>query len=197
MPRRTIPINIRKLVLHEAGYKCSNPICRTIITIELHHLVSVTDNGLNSPDNLLVLCPNCHTLHHQGNIPQESLKAWKMLLISLNKSLDKHALDILLTLTKIPRLMLSGDGVLSCSSLIAADLISIETEEKIDANEKALVDEGESLDNRRREFNRNEIEERYWISLSKKGEAVVKAWKKGDQEGVVNPEIIDNENKES
>jgi hypothetical protein len=47
------------------GYKCANPTCRNVFTLELHHIVWVKDGGGNEPDNLLVLCPNCHAPPHQ------------------------------------------------------------------------------------------------------------------------------------
>ena len=45
----------------EAGYKCGNPTCRNVITLELHHIEYVSDGGGDDPSNLLVLCPYCHS----------------------------------------------------------------------------------------------------------------------------------------
>ena len=74
--RKKIPADCRQLVLHEAGYRCANPTCRTILTLDIHHLEYVSDDGGNDPANLLPLCPNCHGLHHSGVIPRESIRAW-------------------------------------------------------------------------------------------------------------------------
>ncbi|MCP5450830.1 MAG: HNH endonuclease, partial [Gammaproteobacteria bacterium] len=71
--RKPIKVDIKHQVLHESGYKCSNPVCRTILTLDIHHLEYVSKNGDNTPDNLLALCPNCHALHHKGIIPDNSL----------------------------------------------------------------------------------------------------------------------------
>jgi 5-methylcytosine-specific restriction endonuclease McrA len=79
---RTVPLDVRRLVLHEAGYKCSNPACRYPLTLDVHHLYYVSEGGSNLAENLLPLCPNCHTEHHHGHIPHESLRAWKMLLLA-------------------------------------------------------------------------------------------------------------------
>ncbi len=87
----------KQLVLLEAGFKCANPRCRHIITLEVHHIVWVKDGGGNEPDNLLALCPNCHSLHTAGHIPQSAIRAWKSLLVSLNNP-NRLSADLLLLL---------------------------------------------------------------------------------------------------
>jgi len=78
--RKKIPNNIRVKVLTEAGFRCAVPTCNSIIAIDLHHIVHVSDGGLNKVDNLLALCPTCHALYHKGVIPHESIRAWKLAL---------------------------------------------------------------------------------------------------------------------
>lgn len=166
--RQAVPLETKQQVLHEAGYRCSNPAYRTILTLDVHHLERVADDGSNKPSNLLVLCPNCHSLHHKGHIPVSSVRAWKMLLLSLNEGLDRRALDVLLTLNQVDHLMVTGEGVLECASLIAADLVTVDIETKGGL------------------FSSEEYKHKYWIELSEKGRAVVAAWIRGDQNGVVN-----------
>lgn len=166
--RKQIPIEIRRQVLHEAGFKCANPTCRTILTLDVHHLDYVSEGGSNQPANLLALCPNCHTLHHKGQIPKESLRSWKMLLLSMNEGFDRRSIDLLLALGKVDYLMVSGEGVLDCAALIAADLVKVDT-----SSRGGLFSSGGSYD------------EKYWVELSEKGRLLVAAWKRGDQEGAV------------
>src|SRR5262245_29292537 len=98
MTRRTrIPDTVRNLVLLEAGYKCANRTCRHILTLELHHIIWVKDSGKNDPENLLALCPNCHSLHTQGHIPTYAIRTWKSLLLALN-STNHATADLLLLL---------------------------------------------------------------------------------------------------
>ena len=33
-----VPLDVRRLVLHEAGYTCSTPACRYPLTLDIHHL---------------------------------------------------------------------------------------------------------------------------------------------------------------
>lgn len=156
--RKPTPVDVKVLVLHEAGYRCANPACRTILTIEIHHLDHVSDGGSNTPENLLALCPNCHSLHHAGTIPLSSLRAWKFLLLALNEAFDRKLVDVILTLKKVTEVHVSGDGVLQCSAGIASGLIRLETRQHSDD---------------------------YWVSLTEKGHRFVQAWEQGDQHAAV------------
>ena len=80
-------------VLTEAGYRCAVPTCRTILAIDLHHIIEVSQNGTNNPDNLIALCPTCHALYHRGIIHKESISRWKDVLVAQNKPIDRHAGD--------------------------------------------------------------------------------------------------------
>ena len=99
--RRAIPADTRRLVLHECGYKCSNPACRNVITLDVHHLAHVAAGGADRPENLLALCPYCHAMHHAGQIPADSLRSWKLLLLALNEGFDRRSIDLLLALKRL------------------------------------------------------------------------------------------------
>src|SRR5215470_10277210 len=95
---RRVPVHVRQHVLHEAGFRCANPACRSVLTLDIHHMEYVSQEGKNEQSNLLPLCPNCHRLHHTGVIPLESVRAWKMLLLALNEAFDKRQIELLLML---------------------------------------------------------------------------------------------------
>lgn len=126
MARTTIPLDTRVLVLTEAGYRCAVPTCRTILAIDLHHIVEVSRGGGHSASNLLALCPTCHALYHRGTIKKESIRVWKQLLVALTSAFDKETLDHLLFLDTQhdyqEALRLSGDAVMQFSRLIGANL---------------------------------------------------------------------------
>lgn len=157
--RKALPTDVRTLVLHECGYKCANPACRMVLTLEIHHLEQVADGGSNDACNLLPLCPNCHTLHHNKVIPLSSLRAWKHLLLALNQAFDTKLIDLLLTLHKMQRVWVSGDGVLQCSSGIASGLIKVESRVNAD---------------------------NYFVCLTDKGKIFVSSWEAGNEEGAIN-----------
>ena len=73
--RKSLPVTTALAVLTEAGYRCAVPTCRTILAIDLHHMVEVGKGGTNDPANLVALCPTCHALYHRGTIKKESWAA--------------------------------------------------------------------------------------------------------------------------
>ncbi len=120
---RSISASTRRQVLHEGGYKCANPVCRTVLTLEIHHIVPVAEDGSDTADNLVALCPNCHSLHHKGEITEDSIRAWKMLLLSINEAYDRESVDLLLALDKSGPIWVTGDSLPDYSSLVAANLV--------------------------------------------------------------------------
>ena len=150
-------------VLIEAGYRCAVPTCRSILAIDLHHIIEVKDEGPNDQSNLLALCPTCHALYTRGTISKEAINAWKTMLIALSHAFDQESISNLLFLYKTGNesqknlkelksknkatsvkgkdasyysfdlhdiepgaklLLISGDGILKFSHLIASDLAS-------------------------------------------------------------------------
>ena len=156
--RKSVPVDAKALVLHEGGYRCANPACRMVLTLDVHHLEQVSDGGTNEPANLLALCPNCHALHHRGTIPVVSLRAWKHLLLALNHAFDTRLIDLLLTLSQHERLWVSGDGVLRCAAGIASGLI--EAESRVNADN-------------------------YFVRLTQKGQTFVSQWKAGNEQAAI------------
>jgi hypothetical protein len=104
----------------EAGYRCAVPGCRKILTLELHHIDPVRGDGENAPDNLIALCPNCHTMLEQGMITREAINMYKTLLVSLSQTFEKESIS------PKKKLYVTGDGVLKFSHLIASDFAEFE-----------------------------------------------------------------------
>jgi hypothetical protein len=75
------------------------PICRNILTLQLHQMVWVKDGGATAAINLIALCGHCHDLHSQGHIPISAIRHWKGLLHALNNAFNKESLDLLLCLS--------------------------------------------------------------------------------------------------
>lgn len=158
MGRKEIPKHIRREVLTEAGYRMPVPTCRTVLPIDLHHVIAVSEEGGNDASNLIVLCPNCHALFHRGTINKDSIKIWKGMLISLNGAFDKLSIDNLLFLSDHnTTLIITGDGVIRFSNLISSGL----------ADYSLINWDGNSVAT-------------YEIHLTDKGNILVEAWKKGD-----------------
>ncbi len=180
-------------VLIEAGYRCANPVCRQVITIDVHHLEQVKDGGGNKLDNLLALCPNCHALVHREKIPGRAIVAWKSLLVSLNNPNRTNA-DVLLALydeqkrvdteskTKksvAPPFRFSGDSLGFLAGLITSGLVEI--------SRRFL---GVS-------WGGGGVNPKFEVRLTDKGMSLVTAWREGDPDAIatalsvtVKPDVV-------
>lgn len=84
MSRDTIPVEVKRAVLVEAGHRCAIPTCRATTT-EIAHIVPWADTQDNSFENLIALCPNCHTRFDQKReIDRLAVKMYKHNLGILN-----------------------------------------------------------------------------------------------------------------
>jgi hypothetical protein len=89
-------------------------------------MVWVKDGGGNEPTNLIALCPNCHSLHTQGHIPDSAIWHCKGILHALNHAFTKESMDLLLFVHTVAEdICYFGDGVLRCAALIAAGFVKI------------------------------------------------------------------------
>ena len=126
----------------------------------MHHIWEVSAGGGDDPANLIALCPTCHALYHRGTIRAESIYVYKAMLVAITRAFDLEAIDKLLFLTSCKRdfLIVSGDGVLHFSRLIAAGLATADMKAN---NNYQLVT--------------------YAINLHEKGRQLIEAWKQGDR----------------
>jgi hypothetical protein len=125
--RQNPSTSVRDEVLREAGYKCANPTCRNILTLQLHHIVWVKDDGGSHSTNLIALCGHCHDLHTRHHIPVSAIRHWKAMLHALNHAFNKESTDLLLYLNQpgIENVWYTGEGLLRFSGLVAAGLVEI------------------------------------------------------------------------
>jgi hypothetical protein len=86
--RIAVPKATMEKVLADAGYRCGNPQCPHELTIQVHHIVEVSEGGGNEPGNLLPLCPYCHVKYHEGWLPRDAIQQWKKRLNDRNSPLD-------------------------------------------------------------------------------------------------------------
>lgn len=84
MNRDPVPAEVKRAVLVEAGHRCAIPTCRATTT-EIAHIVPWAETQDNSFENLIALCPNCHTRFDQKKeIDRLSIKMYKHNLGILN-----------------------------------------------------------------------------------------------------------------
>src|SRR5687768_10550535 len=84
MNREIVPAEIKRAVLVEAGHRCAIPTCRATTT-EIAHIIPWATSQDSSFENLIALCPNCHTRFDQKKeIDQLSVRMYKHNLGILN-----------------------------------------------------------------------------------------------------------------
>ena len=91
--RPSVPIELKRRVKHEAGHRCAIPTCRQW-PIELAHIVPYRIVKSHTFDNLIALCPTCHSRYDNTNdIDIKAMYAYKLQL-SLTPMQDsyQHAL---------------------------------------------------------------------------------------------------------
>jgi len=155
-------------LLLEAGYRCGNPRCTVILAVNIlqdHHIVHVNEQGGNQLSNLLVLCPNCHSLYHANQISRGAIRHWKGLLVALNHAFDRRGMELLRFLyetrnNSVP-LWYSADGVLQFASLLGAGLAKLADQTSATPWQSP--------------------ESRHQVVLSERGIQVVEAWMAGDE----------------
>jgi hypothetical protein len=75
--RKPIPSMVRKAIFQEANSRCA--LCKNsdIAALDIHHIDAIKDAGTNSPENLIVLCANCHRKVTHGSVSRDELAAAK------------------------------------------------------------------------------------------------------------------------
>lgn len=53
---------LRKKILKQRGKRCE--ICGFEGYVEMHHINPMNNGGINSPENVLILCEKCHANMH-------------------------------------------------------------------------------------------------------------------------------------
>src|SRR5208282_2823226 len=75
--RRRVPSITRKRIFQEANSRCA--LCKNsdVAALEIHHVHAVKDAGTNAPENLILLCANCHNKVTHGSVSRDDLAAAK------------------------------------------------------------------------------------------------------------------------
>jgi hypothetical protein len=74
--RPAIPKELERQVLMEAGHRCGIPTCRHPTT-EIAHIIPWVQVKEHKFENLIALCPNCHTRFDRGEIDRRAMHQYK------------------------------------------------------------------------------------------------------------------------
>ena len=127
MPSRPrIPSEIRRRVLVEAGHRCAIPTCRQPTT-EIAHIKPWNKVKKHEYENLICLCPNCHTRAERGEIDRKSLRIYKRILQMLTDKYDRFELNVLNELRLGNRVILAGNMLLLIKNILDEELVTVDS----------------------------------------------------------------------
>lgn len=98
--RPAIPAELRRKILVEAGHRCAISRCRSIVTVDAHHIIPWEKCKKHEYKNLIALCPNCHRMVKEGKIDRKSLRMHKSNLRFALEKYSQFETDILFELSK-------------------------------------------------------------------------------------------------
>ncbi|MDX3135973.1 HNH endonuclease signature motif containing protein [Streptomyces europaeiscabiei] len=81
--RTAIPAEVKRAVLVEAGHRCAIPTCR-VGTTEIAHVKPWRQVRDHTFENLIALCPTCHTRFDRGEIDRKAMQQYKANLGVIN-----------------------------------------------------------------------------------------------------------------
>ena len=80
--RPPIPAEIDRAIRVDARHRCA--VCKSEGQLIIHHIIPWATCKEHNPDNLILLCPNCHGRAHANEIDRKSMRSYKVLLKGLD-----------------------------------------------------------------------------------------------------------------
>jgi hypothetical protein len=124
--RPAIPAEMKRRVLMEAGHRCAIPACRTI-PVEIAHIAPYAKVQDHAFENLIALCPTCHTRYDNGDIDRPSMKGYKAnlgLVSGRYGEMERRILDMLAENPAIRTFRLPGGWDIQLMYLLKDGLIA-------------------------------------------------------------------------
>ena len=93
--RQAIPRKLKRKILIESGHRCAIPTCRQV-PVEIAHIEPWSKVKEHTFENLIALCPTCHTRFDRGEIDKQSMIQYKSNLCIINQrygDLEKRVLE--------------------------------------------------------------------------------------------------------
>ena len=125
--REHIPVTAKRAVLVEAGHRCAIPTCRQI-PVEIAHIVPYAKTRNNSFENLIALCPTCHTRFDSGQIDRQSMRQYKAnlsVVSSRYSDLERRVIEFFVNNPRQDTIFLPGGLQLLLGYLVKDGLLEI------------------------------------------------------------------------
>ena len=125
MNRPPIPRPMERQVLVEAGHRCAIPTCRQT-PVEIAHIDKWAQVLEHTFENLIALCPTCHTRYDNGDIDRLSMLRYKANLTIVNGrygDVERRVLQYFVDDPSRPHIVLFGGLEFLVTHLIKDGLI--------------------------------------------------------------------------
>ncbi len=99
--RPSIPAELRRQILIEAGHRCAIPTCRNIVC-DIHHIIPWEKCKEHNYENLIALCLICHRRADNEEIDRKSLRTYKANLRYIHEKFSHFEIDMLFGLYNLP-----------------------------------------------------------------------------------------------
>ncbi|WP_433953592.1 HNH endonuclease [Curtobacterium flaccumfaciens] len=83
--RPAVPTALKRRLFEEAGYRCAIPTCKGTAALEMAHIEPWSKVRQHDFENMIVLCAVDHTRFDRGEIPVQSIRAFKSNLSLLGR----------------------------------------------------------------------------------------------------------------
>lgn len=133
--RKVVPLPVQRRLRKEAGYgcvKCGHPI------YEYHHIIEYSKESHNRSEDMIILCPNCHSEATAGVMSEDEQRKFKEKPYNILNGFSEGQLKIE---QKSVEIILCGNKFIDCNKIITVDeetLLSIRLNEN-NAIEISLV----------------------------------------------------------
>lgn len=165
--RPPIPSELKRRILVEAGHRCAIPTCRHPTT-EIAHIKPWSEVKEHKYENLIALCPNCHTRADKGEIDRKSLRIYKRILQKLTDRYSQFELNVLNELRLGSDVVIAGNMLLLIKNLLDEELVKFTAGLARGGIETAVFIEG--------------IPSNVRLFLTEKGKKFIEEWKEANEE---------------
>ena len=165
--RPPIPSELKRRILVEAGHRCAIPTCRHPTT-EIAHIEPWSKVREHKYENLIALCPNCHTRAERKEIDHKSLRIYKRILQKLTDRYMKFELIVLNELRLGRTVNMAGNMLLLIKNLLDEELVAIR--------------EGIARGNVSLNVRMGTIPINVQVSLTEKGKRFIEEWIEANEE---------------
>jgi len=108
--RTAIPASLKRDILVEAGHRCAIPTCKQT-PVEIAHIIPWKECQEHTFENLIALCPTCHTRFDRGDIDKKCMFIYKRNLGVINNrygDLEQRVLKLFSENEHVSKIWLPG-----------------------------------------------------------------------------------------